>query len=160
MPDEKDRPSWESERAKLVVAGPPPTTDGTTWDKPAPTEPPNAKVREIPKHLTKIVAFMTGIVADEALLLDLAFEKAMDIVKRNVESKIVGVDHWTGDNAGGGPFTPAHYAAVAAPLAVELYKQALLSVKDQEKEYNRLFEEMLREREAASPGGPRIVIPT
>lgn len=159
MPEEISRPDWESARATIAVPGAPPL-DGTKWDKEAPSGPPTPEKLEIPKHLEKIVQFFNGIVMDESLLVDLCLERCMEIVRRNVESKIVGSDHWAGDGqAGGGPYTPAHYAAVAGPLTVELYKQVLLAIDGRQEEYDKLREEMNREREKSSPGGPRIIVP-
>lgn len=162
MPDETDksRPDWESARATMAVSGAPPLADGTTFDKEAPTGAPTPQKLEIPKHLDKIVRFFNGIIMDESLLLDLCLDRSMEIVKRNVESKMVGIDHFAGDGQGGmGPYTPAHYAAVAGPLTVELYKQVLKAIEGRQEEYGKLIEEMTREREKNSPGGPRIFVP-
>jgi hypothetical protein len=160
MPEETSRPDWESARATIAVPGAPPPLDGTKWDKEAPTGPPTPEKREIPKHLSGIFRFFNGVIMDESLLIDLCLERCMEIVRRNVESKIVGSDHWAGDGqAGGGPYTPAHYAAVAGPLTVELYKQVLLAIDGRKEEYDKLVEEMNREREKNSPGGPRIIVP-
>lgn len=160
MPNEetsKSRPDWESARAAIVVPGPPPVLDGTQWDKEAPTGPPTPQQRAIPKHLERIVRFFNGIVMDESLLIDLCLERCMEIVKRNVEASMVGSDHFAADG-GGNPYTPAHYAAVAGPLTVELYKQVLNAIGGRQEEYGKLVEEMNREREKTSPGGPRIIV--
>lgn len=163
MPNDepKTHPDWEGARASIAVKGAPPITDGTTWDKPAPTEPPNPKKLEIPQHLEKIVQFFHGIVMDESLLIDLCLERCMKIVERNVLSKTFGIDSWSSDGqgAGGSQFTPVQYAAVAGPMTVELYKQVLIAVEQRRAEYDRLYDEMTREREKNSPGGPRIIVP-
>lgn len=162
MPDEaaKPRPDWESARASLAVPGPPPLQDGTKWDKEAPAGPPTPQQRAIPKALQPIIKFFNGIIVDESLLIDLCLERCMEIVERNVKAKMVGVDYWAGDGSAGGPYTPSHYAAVAGPLAVELYKQVLKAIEGRQEEYDKLYEEMLREREKSSPGGSRIVLPS
>lgn len=156
--DQKSRPDWESARASIAVPGAPPVQDGTTWDKDAPTSPPTPKELPVPKHLEKIVGFFREIIMSESLLVDLCLDRCMEIVKRNVESKMVGVDHFASEGAGGNPYTPAHYAAVAGPLTVELYKQVLKSIEGQQEEYDRLYQEMIREREKNTPGGNRIVL--
>jgi len=137
-----------------AVLGPPPVFDGTKWDKEAPTGPPSPQKLAIPKHLERIVEFFNGIILDESLLIDLCLDRCMEVVRRNVESKMVGSDHWAGDGQAGGPYTPAHYAAVAGPLTVELYKQVLNAIDGRKDEYGKLVEEMNREREKNSPGGP------
>lgn len=160
MQDEtKPRPDWESARATMAVPGPPPLQDGTQWDKEAPTGPPTPKQLSVPKHLEGIVRFFNGIILDESLLIDLCLDRCMTIVQRNVEAKMVGSDHWAGDGQGSsGPYTPSHYAAVAGPLTVELYKQVLKAIEGRQEEYGKLIEEMSREREKNSPGGPRIIV--
>lgn len=141
----------------VAVLGPPPVFDGTKWDKEAPSGPPTPQKLAIPKHLERIVGFFNGIIMDESLLIDLCLDRCMEIVRRNVESKMVGSDHFAGDG-GGSPYTPAHYAAVAGPLTVELYKQVLKAIEGRQGEYGKLVEEMNREREKNSPGGPRIIV--
>jgi hypothetical protein len=162
MPNEKtapSRPDWESARAAIAVPGPPPLVDGTKFDKTSPDGPPTPQQREIPKHLLKIVSFFTGIVKDEGLVLDLCLEHCMELVERNVKAKMVGIDYYAdGGSGGSGPYTPVNYAAVAGPLAVELYKQTLKSIEGRQEEYGKLVEEMNREREKNSPGGPRIIV--
>ena len=154
MPDESDktRPDWESARATMAVTGPPPLTDGTRFDQEPPTGPPNPVKLEIPKRLEKIVAFFNGIILDESLLMDLCLERCVGIVERNVKSKSWGIDHFQDAN-------PAQYAAIAGPLTVELYKQVLLAIDGRKEEYAKLMEEMVREREKSSPGGPKIIVP-
>lgn len=141
----------EAKPDPTAVLGPPPVFDGTKWDKDAPTGPPNPPKLAIPKHLERIVGFFNGIVMDESLLIDLCLERCIGIVERNVNSKIYGVDHFADAN-------PTQYAAIAAPLTVELYKQVLNAISGRQDEYGKLVEEMNREREKNSPGGPRIIV--
>lgn len=169
--DRKSRPDYESARGTIRVAGVPSVTDpselertmaepeGTRWDQSAPSGPPTPAVRPIPQHLKSIFRFFDGIIQDESLLVDLCLERCMEIVRRNVESKLVGADHFAGEGQGGNPFTPVNYAAIAGPLAIELYKQVLSAVEGREEEYKKLLEEATRERERNSPSGPRIFTP-
>jgi len=152
---ENERPDWESARTKIATAPDkaPPMVEGTTWDQPAPDGPPNPPKREVPKLLEPIVRFFEGIVMDEGLLVDLCLEHAMRIVDRNIKSKLYGIDMM-------GEYNAIHAASIAAPISIELYKQVLSAIGKREEEYNKLYEEMTRARQAASPGGPKIVLPT
>src|SRR3972149_3361276 len=128
------RPDYETVRQRIIIPGspeansPPPSASDPTlvnWDKNAPTGPPTPPDRAIPTNLAKIHNFFKSIIADEAMVLDLCLERAMDIVKFNVEKGLVGIDYFAGDASGGSAIShPVSYAAIAGPLAVELYKQA------------------------------------
>ena len=155
------RPDVEAARAQMRVVGPPPVQDVTRWDKEPPTESPTPKKIPIPKHLNKIVDFFQGIIHSEALLIDLCLERCMDIVERNVTSKMVGIDHFAGEGQGGaGPFTPVNFAAIAGPLTVELYKQALKAIESREAEYQALYAEMQEELKKNGASKSSIVLPS
>jgi len=123
--------------------------EGTVFDKPAPTGPPQATVRSVPKHLEKLVQFFSGIIADEGLLLDLCVDRAVGIVEFNYKKRAFGSDLFSEQQP-----TAMHYVGMAAPLAVELYKQVLVSVIDRKNEYALLLaqaqEEMTRGARPAS----------
>jgi hypothetical protein len=127
--------------------------EGTVFDKPAPDGPPNPPTRSIPPHIKKLVRFFEGIIADEALLLDLCVDRTVGIVKFNYEKRVTG-----GDGFGEHP-TPAHFIAMAAPLSVELYKQVLVSINDRRDEYEKLLDEAKKELESGS-GKSSIILPT
>lgn len=114
-------------------------SEGTVFDKPAPTGPPAPPQRAIPMHLKKVVRFMSGIIADESLLLDLCVDRAVEIVKFNYDKRAFGSDLMES-----GP-TPLHFVGMAAPLAVELYKQVLVSIGDRTAEYTALLAEAEKE---------------
>ena len=125
---------------------------GTVFDNPGPAGPPQPMKRPIPPHLGKVAKFLGGIVANEALLLDLCLDRATDIVKFNFEKRAAGTDLMQEISA-------LHFVGAAAPLAVELYKQALESVKDNADEYKKLVEEAQKEMASAPKSGPSILVP-
>ena len=127
--------------------------EGTVFDKPAPTGPPNPPTRSIPPHLKKLIRFFEGIIADESLVLDLCVDRTVGIVKFNYEKRVTG-----GDGFGEQP-TPAHFISMAAPLAVELYKQVLTSIGDRQDEYAKLLAEAQKELESGSGKPPIILTP-
>jgi hypothetical protein len=141
------RVDLEAARDAIRVKGAPPETkiadenvpDGTRWDKPAPTAPPNAKGIEVPPHLGEISAFFQEIVLSESLVLEMCFDHSINIVTDAVNRRLVGTDNFAGDGENAmGPFTPTHYAGIAAPLAVELYKNVIISIGAQEDRYKEL----------------------
>lgn len=114
----------------------------------APAGPPQPLRREIPPHLQKVVKFLAGVVANESLLLDFCVDRATEIVEFNHRKRAAGTDLMQ-------DISPLHFVGAAAPLAVELYKQCLESVKDHADEYTKLVadaqEEMKRGTKPASP---------
>lgn len=121
--------------------------EGTVFDKAAPTGPPTPKLREVPSHLAKIVRFFQGIVADEGLLLDLCLDRAVGIVEFNYQKRLAGADFFAQEQP-----TALHFVGMAGPLAVELYKQTLESIKGRQDEYEALL------REATDGARPSPVI--
>lgn len=128
--------------------------EGTFFDKPPPTGPPTPPTRSIPIHLAKIVQFFQGIIADEGLLLDLCLDRAMGIVEFNYKKRLVGSDFFNENPPG-----PFHFAGVAAPLAVELYKAVLVSVNDRGAEYTKLLEEAQETSSNERTPHPVIFVP-
>ncbi len=128
--------------------------EGTVFDQPAPTGPPNAPTRSIPPHLGKVLQFMTGIIADESLLLDLCVDRAVEIVKFNYDKRAYGNDLMTEQQP-----TPMHFVGMAGPLAVELYKQVLTSIMDRKDEYATLLAEAQKEMQSAGRPTPKIFVP-
>ena len=176
----KPRPDLEAARAAIRVEGPPPPTgiaaeerpDGTVWDKAAPTRPPGDKGVTFPPHLKDVFAFFNEIIQSESFLLELCFDRTMDMVADAVNHRLVGTDNFQGDGDGqlGGPFTPAHYAGIAAPMTVELYKSVCGAVGGREEEYKSLVkkaheklqeltEEATRARKKSPVGKGGIIIP-
>ncbi len=154
-----DRPDFESARLGMVVKeGAPPIggigEDGpdTKWGKQEADGPPTPVERPIPPHLKKIGHFMSGIVADEGLLLDLCFEEAYRIVEMNIRKRAAGIDFFAADS------TPINLGTIAAPLAVELYKQALKAIEGRQDEYNALVQEILDAREKKAEGPSKIIV--
>lgn len=128
--------------------------EGTFFDKPSPTGPPTPEKRQVPSHLEKIVRFFQGIVADEGLLLDLCLDRAIGIAEYNYRKRLVGSDFFQEQ-----PPSAFHFVGVAAPLAVELYKAAIASVKDRSDEYVKLLEEAQREASSEPIPRPTILVP-
>ncbi len=128
--------------------------EGTVFDKPAPTGPPSAPLRSIPSHLKKVVRFMESVIADESLLLDLCVDRAVGIVKFNYEKRAYGNDLFSDQQP-----TTLHFVGMAAPLAVELYKQVLVSITDRKEEYAELLADAQKEMESGGRPTSPILLP-
>jgi len=128
--------------------------EGTFFDKPAPTAPPQVSPRTIPVHLRKIIQFFSEIIADEGLLLDLCVDRAVGIVEYNYKKRAFGSDFFAGEQP-----TPMHFVMSSAPLAVELYKQVLASIGDRSLEYQDLLKEAQNEARRESGTPPIILSP-
>lgn len=127
--------------------------EGTVFDKAAPSGPPTPPVRSIPPHLKKLVLFMESKIADESLLLDLCVDRCVGIVKFNYEKRLVGSDFF------GEQPSAAHFIGMAAPLAVELYKQVLAAIVDDKDAYAALLVEAQKEMERGSRPASKILTP-
>lgn len=157
----RGRVDLDEARDSIKVSGPPPLTDisreGTTWDKPAPTRPPGAKGVEIPPHLSEVHEFFQEIILSEGLVLELCLDQAIEMVTNAVNRRLVGTDNFTGDGDGaGGPFTPAHYAGIATPLTIELYKNVLLSIDSQKATYEKLTKRAAEKLEEIQKEAARV----
>jgi hypothetical protein len=149
------RPDLDAARASIRVEGPPPVStapdqdhpEGTFWDKDAPTRAPGDKGIAVPGHLGELAAFFQEIVLSEAFLLELCFDRTLDMVTDGVNRRLVGTDHDPSGGSPGGPFTAAHYAGIAAPMTVELYKNVLLNIGGQEVKYNEIVKRAAEKRE-------------
>lgn len=172
MPDASSnpsrRPDLETARAAIRVDGPPAINgsgddapEATNWDKESPTGPPQKKVRPIPQHLTNLVRFFKNIILDESLLLEMCFDQCYEIVRDQINNNMVGTDYWQNGEQGApsGPFTPTHYAQIAGPMTVELYKNVMKAIEGRSEEYGNILREATREREKNSPSGPKIFVP-
>ena len=135
-----------------TTAAPGTLPEGTFFDKPAPTGPPQPLVREIPPHLKKIIEFFSGIIADEGLLLDLCVDRAVGIVEYNYKKRAFGTDFFNGEQP-----TPMHFIMTAGPLATELYKQVLESIKGRVEEYTKLLQEA-QDEARRKPGTPPLIL--
>lgn len=93
------------------------------WDKQSPQGPPQPIERNISEPMKPIVAWLTGVVADEAVLLDLCLEKAIKIVDENYQRGAVGMDLM------GETFNRTALISIATPLAVKLYSEVLGAVE-------------------------------
>jgi hypothetical protein len=147
---------------KLIIPGqpePPPEREPefpANWDKPAPTAPPGEVSRGVPDWALPISDFLAQLVSDEGLVMDLCLEKAIEIVDRNYQKGIVGVDHF-GEGAGGGvgPTRPI-VCGIAGPIAIRLYDEVLKAVNGPKKtDFERVVSEATRRKKAAdeSPEG-------
>lgn len=127
--------------------------DGTVFDKAGPTGPPTPPVRSIPPHLQKVIRFFEGIIADEGLLLDLCVDRAVGIVEYNYKKRLAGQDFF------GEQPTPMHFVGMSTPLAVELYKQVILSIVDRKDEYAQLLKDAQEEMARGSKPVSKIFTP-
>ena len=128
--------------------------EGTVFDKAAPTAPPEGAVqkRSIPGHLMNIIRFFEGVIADESLLLDLCVDRAIGIMEYNYKKRAVGSDLFESPST-------ANFVAMAAPVAVELYKQVLVAIGDRKDEYAKLLEEAQKELRDGTRTPPTILVP-
>lgn len=127
--------------------------EGTVFDKAAPSGPPTPPSRAIPAHLGKLVRFFEGKIADEGLLLDLCVDRAVGIVEFNYKKRLVGADFFVDQP------TAAHFVNMAAPLAVELYKQVLVSISDDRETYTKLLAEAQEEMTRGQRPASQILVP-
>jgi hypothetical protein len=127
--------------------------DGTVFDKPAPSGPPTPLTRGIPPYYKKLVAYYEGIIGDEGLIMDLCLDRAVGIVEFNYRKRLAGSDFF------GEQLTAAHFVSMAAPLAVELYKQTLASIAQDPTTYARLLVEAKEEMERGQRPGSSILTP-
>lgn len=135
------RPSFEEARKVLVLppgVEPPATAQEVRFDRPAPTAPPGRPVLKIPPWFAEVYAWIGGIVADEGVVLDICLERATQIVQGIHDRGLVGIDHFPEVQGGMAP-TRMNMVAVAAPLAVELYKQVLASINERKGEFAALL---------------------
>ena len=119
---------------KLVLPGQDPEPEiVAARDKPGPIAPPGEVSRGLPEWTSPIVDFLRQEISDEALVLDLCLEKAIEVVDWNYQKSIVGIEHF-GDGAGGGPgATRPIICGIAGPLALRLYEEVLKSVNGPKK---------------------------
>lgn len=148
-----DRPTYEQAR-KLIIPGeaqaPPDAAQvdqrqGTVWDKQAPKGPPTPEIRQVPVWFNDVYQWMQGLVNDEGLLLDLCLEKAVGIVEFNHNRGLAGIDFFPEAGNGQAP-SRGLFLSIAAPLAVELYKQALTSIDRNKGEFAKLVEAALAKK--------------
>ena len=127
---------------------------GTVFDKPAPDAPPEGAVqkRSIPGHLMNVIRFFEGVIADESLLMDLCVDRAIGIMEYNYKKRAVGSDLFESPST-------ANFVAMAAPVAVELYKQVLVAIGDRKDEYAKLLEEAQKELRDGTRTPPTILVP-
>lgn len=132
-------PTSPDETRKIVLPGDPPRPEptGTLWDKQAPKGPPTVEAREIPAAFEPIARWLEDIVAEEGLVADLALERAIKIVEWNHNRGLVGIDYFP-EAGNGQPFTRTTCVALAVPLAVEIYKQALVAIERRKDELEKL----------------------
>lgn len=116
----------------------PPALQETTWDKPAPTGPPEEAREGAAPHLAPMIAFFNNQIHLDSILMDLCMSRSMEIVRRNVSGMSAGIDNVPMD--GSNPTHPAHIAGIAGPLCVELYKQAVDSVNKNPKEFKEALD--------------------
>lgn len=149
-----DRQQPNSPASDLRLLDPLNGKEGTVFDKPAPTGPPVPLTRGIPPHYKKLVSYYEGIIADEGLLLDLCMDRAVGIVEFNYRKRIAGSDFFSQDQP-----TPAHFVSMAAPLAVELYKQVLASITNDSVNFEKILAEAKEEFERGQRPGSSILVP-
>ena len=106
----------------------PPESEHQDQNFDAPTGPPGFKIQRVSEAYLPVQKFFEEILYGESLLLDLSFERSMKIVELNLAANRAGIDNFI--ESGVSPVLAT--AQLAAPLAVELYKQALASINQPE----------------------------
>jgi hypothetical protein len=110
----------------------------------APTGPPTPMSRDIPGWFKPVHNWLAQVIADEAVVLDLCLERAIQIVEFNHNAGMVGIDHFV-ENA----MPPrTQMVAFAIPLAAELYKQALASIDRDKTKFEALVAECVAKRDS------------
>lgn len=149
----------ESPTPKLILPGQPNNdTDGPApvrpgpgevlWDKPAPDGPPVPVVRKYPDWFEPIHAFIASAVADEGVVMDLAIEKAIDVVKFNHDRGAYGIDLFP-KAEGGSALGRSELVMLALPVAIKLYEETVKSLAgDRKDEFKAVVEKALAARDA------------
>lgn len=113
----------------------------------APKGPPGGLRREVPEWFRPVFDFLRATVIDEAVLLDLSFEHALGIVEMHHNAGFTGIDHFPASE-GGQSVSRAGLCAIAAPLAVELYRNALANVEKNRGKFDELVKEAVSRRDS------------
>lgn len=124
--------------------------DGTRFDKPPPTAPPDPVVRDVPEWFKPVYDWISSIVREEALILDLCVEECMKLVEFNFSRGAVGTDLF-GDGQGGGGVNRGALLALASGLAPALYKEVLDAMTQKKEVFEKLIAEAKKRRVTASP---------
>jgi hypothetical protein len=121
---------------------------GVLWDKAAPDGPPQPVVRQYPDWFQSIHAFITAAVADEGVVMDLAIEKAVEVVKFNHDRGACGIDLFP-KAEGGSALGRSELVMLSLPIAIELYKETVKSLAgDRKDEFKAVVEKALAARDA------------
>lgn len=157
---EPKRATYEEAKRALAPAGGPPEGPEVSWDKPPPSGPPEPPAA-FPAHLARIVDWFDQTIYMDSLLLDRCIKRAMEIVELAVRTRMAGIDLFRGDGGGADPTHPMNYAALAAPMAIELYKQAVTAIERRADEYQAVLAEVKKdmERAALEKTAPTIITP-
>jgi len=148
-----DKPPVNDAQASLRLLDPLNGKEGTVFDKPGPTGPPVPLTRGIPPHYKKLVAYYEGIIGDEGLILDLCLDRSIGIVEFNYKKRLAGSDFF------GEQLTAAHFVSMATPVAIELYKQTIAAIAQDQETYSKLLQEAKEEMERGQRPGSSILTP-
>lgn len=147
-----NRPNYEEAKKLVTPSGDPLKPDGVSWDQQAPKTPPTPEQRAMPEWFTDVYRFISQLVADESLVLDLCLERCIEIVEFNHNRGLVGIDHFPELQQGSQP-TRISFVVTAAPMAVKLYEQVLASLNGPQKaQFEELVGKALEKRQAAGGG--------
>lgn len=143
------------DRPRLILPGqdeqqaPPEPEVRGAHDKPGPTAPPGVVSRGLPEWTDPIVDFLKQEISDEALVMDLCLEKAIEIVDWNYQKGLVGNEHF-GEGAGGGPApTRPLVCGIAGPIAIRLYEEVLKSLNGpKKKEFKEVVDKAFEKKAA------------
>lgn len=150
------RSSFDEVKRLLVLppgTEPPASAQEIRFDKAAPTAPPGNIDLKIPPWLAEVYGWIGSIVADEAVVLDICLDRVVQIVQGVHDRGLVGIDHFPEAYPGGMAPTRMNMVAVAAPLAVELYKQVLAAINERKGEFALLVAKAQEKKKAAEGDG-------
>ncbi len=120
---------------KLILQGQSPTEPEilAARDKPGPMAPPGEVSRGLPEWTDPLVNFLRQQISDEALVMDLCLEKAIEMVEWNYQKGLVGIEHFgEGSGGGAGPTRPI-ICGIAGPIALRLYEEVLKGINGPKK---------------------------
>lgn len=137
----------------LDGSGKPVEPEGTVFDRPAPTAPPGIPREDVPDWFRPVRKYLSTLVSEEAVVLDLAYRKAFEIVDGTYRQGAVGIDCFI-DETGPGGGSRISLARAAAPLAVELYRQVIEALGTvRAEEFRQVLERALKEKVKTLPQG-------
>jgi len=125
-----------SEETRKIVRGDgsPFEREGTLFDQPQPQGPPCPMERIVPESLMPVYGWLQQVVRHESLLLDLALERAIEIVDFHYARGAYGTDLMEERSRDS-------VVKTSIPLAVRLYEESCKAVNLQADVYKKLLDD-------------------